>query len=152
MFKSVGGRPVRPYMYDGNYVVASNHKHPWKKQLNILAGYLYFYNPIWFMLALIRFRTRVSLKPAGMQIIGMMGLAMTIVRTSGWATRLMFGRIERLTNPPASRIPMRSVDGASASNDARVASIQVRRPLVPDPSPPRDVEPVDHRTSDSAAR
>src|SRR5437879_8800908 len=40
-----GGRRVLPHMYDGNYVVASSHQRPWRKQLNILAGYASFYNP-----------------------------------------------------------------------------------------------------------
>ena len=86
-------------MCDGNYVVASNHKRPWQKQLAMLAGYLYFYNPVWLVVALIRDKTLVSRKPAYMQIIGMMGLVMTIRRTSGWAVRLMLGRIERLSSP-----------------------------------------------------
>jgi radical SAM superfamily enzyme YgiQ (UPF0313 family) len=147
VFKSVGGKAVRPHMYDGNHVIASNHRHPWKKQLNMLAAYLYFYNPIWFMLALVRVRTRVSLKPAGMQIVGMMGLLMSIARTSGWAVRLMFGRIERLTCPPASQIPMRSVDGAPASHDTSVTPIQMPRPLVRLSAPPREMA-----SSDSATR
>ena len=46
VFQSVGGRQVLPHMYDGNYVVASSHKRPWRKQLNILIGYASFYNPI----------------------------------------------------------------------------------------------------------
>jgi len=121
-------------------VVASGHKRPWQKQLTMLAGYLYFYNPIWFLVALIRVRTRVSLKPAGMQIIGMMGLAMTIARTSGWAIRLMFGKIERLTHPPVSQIPIRSPDGAPASHDTSVTSIQVQRPLIQHPAPPREMK------------
>jgi hypothetical protein len=45
VFKSVGGKDVRPHICDGNYVVASGHKRPWQKQLTMLAGYLYFYNP-----------------------------------------------------------------------------------------------------------
>jgi hypothetical protein len=45
VLKSVGGRDVAPYMYDGNYVIASKHKRPWRNQLNMLLGYLYFYNP-----------------------------------------------------------------------------------------------------------
>jgi hypothetical protein len=116
VFKSVGGKPVLPHMYDGNYVVASKHKHPWQKQLTMLAGYLYFYNPVWLVVALVRGRSKVSTKPAGMQVVGMMGLALTIARTSGWALRLMFGKIQRLAHPPFSRIPMRSVDGAAASH------------------------------------
>jgi hypothetical protein len=138
VFKRVGGKLVRPHMCDGNYVIASSHKRPWQKQLTILAGYLYFYNPVWLIVALIRNRTPVSNKPAHMQIIGMMGLVMTIARTLPWAVRLMFGKIERLSDPPVSRIPMRSIDGATASHDTSVTSIQTPRPLVQHPAPPRE--------------
>jgi hypothetical protein len=134
VFKSVGGKAVRPHMCDGNYVIASNHKRPWQKQLTMLAGYLYFYNPLWFVVALIRVKTRVSLKPAGMQIVGMSGLALTIARTSGWAVRLMFGRIERLTHPPASQIPMRSIDGTAASHDTSATPVQIQRLLIRHPA------------------
>jgi radical SAM superfamily enzyme YgiQ (UPF0313 family) len=131
VLSSAGGKAVRPYMCDGNYVVASHHARPWKKQLTMLAGYLYFYNPVWFVIALIRYRTRVALMPAGVQIFGMMGLVMTIVRTSGWAARLMFGRITRQRRAPASRIPMRGVDGAPASHDTTVAQVVEVRPPRP---------------------
>jgi hypothetical protein len=135
VFKSVGGKPVRRHMFDGNYVVASGHKRPWQKQLTMLAGYLYFYNPLWFVVALIRARTRVSLKPVGIQVFGMLGLVMTIARTSAWAVRLMCGRIERETHPPASQIPMRSTDNAPASHDPSVATIQIQGQLVRHPAP-----------------
>lgn len=139
VFKSVGGKAVPRHMGDGNYVVASNHKRPWQKQLTMLAGYLYFYNPVWLIVALIRDKTPVSKKPAYMQIIGMMGLVMTIARTSGWTMRLMFGRIERLSHPPVSEIPMRSIDGAPASHDTSVISIQVQHPLIRHPASPREM-------------
>jgi radical SAM superfamily enzyme YgiQ (UPF0313 family) len=139
VFRSAGGKAVRPYMCDGNYVVASSHKRPWQKQLTILAGYLYFYNPVWLAVALIRNKTPVSKKPLYMQIIGMMGLVMTIARTSTWAVRLMFGKIERLTQPPVSQIPMHGVDGAAASHDTSLASIETQRPLVRHPAPAREL-------------
>src|SRR5438477_12056349 len=96
----VGRRRVGPHMYDGNYVVASKHKRPWRKQLNLLAGYLYFYNPIWLAANLLRKRTKVSQKAAGMQIVGMLGLIQSIRRTFSWAIRLMIGPVERLPAPP----------------------------------------------------
>jgi radical SAM superfamily enzyme YgiQ (UPF0313 family) len=130
VFQSVGGKVVRPHMYDGNYVVASKHQYPWLKQLNMLCGYVYFYNPVWFIVALIRSRSRVSVKPAGMQLVGMAGLVMTVARTSGWALRLMFGRIKRLSKPPASRIPMRSVNGAPASHASAPVTVTIARPMV----------------------
>jgi len=144
VFKSVGGRAVRPYMCDGNYVVASNHRRPWQKQLAMLAGYLYFYNPVWLVVALIRDKTPVSKKPAYLQIFGMMGLVMTIVRTSGWAVRLIFGRIERHSHPPASRIPMHGVDGAAASHDTPLTPIEAQRPLVRHPGRSREIVESPH--------
>jgi radical SAM superfamily enzyme YgiQ (UPF0313 family) len=139
VIKSAGGKTVRAHMRDGNYVVASSHKRPWQKQLTMLAGYVYFYNPVWLIVALIRNRTPVAEKPAQMQIIGMMGLVMTIARTSGWAMRLMLGRIERLSHPPVTQIPMHSIDGAPASHDTSVAPVEIQRPLVRHPARPREM-------------
>ena len=42
----VNGTAVEPHIVDGNYVVASKHPRPWLKQLNLLAGYTYFFNPL----------------------------------------------------------------------------------------------------------
>ena len=123
-------------MYDGNYVVASNHQRPWQKQLKLLAGYLYFYNPVWLVVALVRGRTAVKKKPAYMQIIGMIGLMFTIARTSGWAVRLMFGRIERQSQPPGSKIPMRGLAESAASHDTTVVVVHGPRPLVEHSSAP----------------
>jgi len=139
VFKSVGGKLVPPHICDGNYVVASSHKRPWQKQLTILAGYLYFYNPVWLIVAIIRQRTPVFRTPAYVQIIGMMGLVMTIARTSTWAVRLMFGKIERRTHPPVSQIPMRGIDGGAASHDTSAAPVQIQSPLLRRPAPPREI-------------
>jgi len=114
VFDSVGGRKVLPHMYDGNYVVASNLKRPWRKQLNLLMGYIYFYNPLWLAVNLLRKKNKVTAKAAGMQVVGMLGALMTIRRTFSWVIRLMFGRIRRLTQSPQSKVPMRSVDGSVA--------------------------------------
>ena len=116
-FESVGAKPVEAHMLDGNYVVASADKRPWRKQLNLMVVYLYFYNGLQLLIELLRPKGRVDLKPAGMQIIGILGLVQTIRRTLGWALRLMFCRIKRRTKVPCSPIPMRSGDGGPASHD-----------------------------------
>jgi radical SAM superfamily enzyme YgiQ (UPF0313 family) len=116
VFEQVGDRKVEPHMYDGNYVVASNHPEPWRKQINLLLGYLYFYNPLWLISNLVRKKSRVGLKPAGMQVIGMAGVFHTIRRTATWIVRLATGNIKRLSGPPTSPIPTRSVDGAAPSH------------------------------------
>ncbi len=115
-YESVAGRRVEPHMMDANYVVASEHKQPWKKQLNIMAAYLYFYNPPRFLLALVRPKSKLYLADALTQLFGMAGLVQTIRRTFGWALRLMRGDIRRKTTVPASRIPMRGADGGVASH------------------------------------
>ncbi|MCH8879999.1 MAG: radical SAM protein [Planctomycetes bacterium] len=115
-FESVGGRRVEPHMLDANYVVASKHEKPWIKQFNMMAAYLFFYNPLRVLIALVRPNSRLYLADAGEKLLGMWGLAHTIRRTFGWGLRLMRGNIKRKTSVPTSRIPMRGPDGGPASH------------------------------------
>jgi len=115
-YDSVAGRRVEPYMSDGNYVVASKHEQPWRKQFNMLAVYLYFYNPLRFLVALVRSKSHFHLIDAAMQGIGMWGVSQTIRRTFGWGLRLMRGDIQRQFKMPASELPMRDACGGSASH------------------------------------
>lgn len=116
VYDSVGGKRVEPYMLDANYVIASEHARPWVKQLNIMAAYLYFYNPLRFLIALVRPKSKLYLADAGMQALGMWGLSQTVRRTLGWAWRLMCGNIKRRTRPPASPIPIRSSGGGATTH------------------------------------
>ena len=52
-FDSVGDRQIEPHIVDGNYVVASKHPRPWLKQLSLLAGYTWFFNPLRMLWALV---------------------------------------------------------------------------------------------------
>jgi radical SAM superfamily enzyme YgiQ (UPF0313 family) len=52
-FQSVGERKIEQWFADGNYVVASKHPQPWRKQLSILAAYTYFFNPLRLLSSLI---------------------------------------------------------------------------------------------------
>jgi hypothetical protein len=61
-------------------------------------------------------KARAHLADAAVQAFGIWGLAYTIRATLGWTWHLMRGRIERHTEAPTSRIPMRSVDGGPASH------------------------------------
>ena len=60
-YANVDGVAVEPHLVDGNRVVASRHRRPWVKQLNLLAAYVYFYNPLRFLIALVRPKTRIPL-------------------------------------------------------------------------------------------
>lgn len=125
-YDSVGGRRVEEHMLGGNYVIASHHPRPWRKQVNILVAYAYFYNPLRFLTALLRPKTKVHLADAVWQVFGMWGLTQTVRKTFGWALRLRFGRIRRRLAPPMSRVPMHSVDGARASHALPVPTPAVR--------------------------
>ena len=141
VFSRVGGAAVLPHMFDGNHVVASNSARPWQKQLNLLIGYLFFYNPVCFIKTLLR-RDKTSHKAAGMQLVGMVGLIYTIRGTIGWLARLIFGRIERLSKPPVSRIPMRSLDGQPASHGTEIVPVVKVNPAVRLRLPPSRRQPA----------
>ncbi|NQY92355.1 MAG: radical SAM protein, partial [Deltaproteobacteria bacterium] len=111
-----GNRRIESYMHDGNYIMASHHKRPWVKQLNLMAAYLYFYNPWWLIVELLRKRNKAGDRPVAMQVIGMIGLTHNIYRTLGWACRMMFMKIHRLHEPPSSEVPIRSVQGGRADH------------------------------------
>ncbi|MCX6376186.1 MAG: hypothetical protein NTU88_09195 [Armatimonadetes bacterium] len=87
VLRSAAGKRVEPHMYDGNYVIASKHNQPWRKQLNILAAYIFFYNPLRFMAHLWHYKRKLGNKSSGMQAIGMWGLAQALTecapRTAG---------------------------------------------------------------------
>ncbi len=144
----VNGVPIEPYITDGNYVIASKLQRPWRKQLNLLVAYTYFFNPIRLLGSLVHSKSviafadaetrppeevraysrwkkvrrwvyrkaRARLIDAGVQAFGMYGLFHTYRRTLGWAWHLLRGEIERYSETPASRIPMRDPRGGPASH------------------------------------
>ena len=114
VFKHVGGMDVEQRMFDGNYVIQSACDKPWRKQFNLMAAYLYFYNPLRLLQAIVRPKSKVFLADPVLQILGMCGFLQTLRRTLGWALRLVFGRIERATRAPASPIAMRNPRGGRA--------------------------------------
>jgi radical SAM superfamily enzyme YgiQ (UPF0313 family) len=63
-FDSVNGQSIEPHIVDGNYVVASKHPRPWLKQFNLLAAYLYFFNPLRMLLALLWSQSHLPLADA----------------------------------------------------------------------------------------
>ena len=60
-FESVGGEKIEPHIVDGNYVIASEHRRPWMKQLNLLAGYAYFFNPLRVLISLFASKSAIPL-------------------------------------------------------------------------------------------
>jgi radical SAM superfamily enzyme YgiQ (UPF0313 family) len=116
VYDSVSGAKVEPHLVDGNHVTASLHAEPWKKQLNLMAANLSFYNPLRLLATLFtpapgRWRTRII-----MQLIGNAGMLPTLLKQIAWALRLWRGKITRKHGPPVSPWPMRSPDGTRAAH------------------------------------
>jgi radical SAM superfamily enzyme YgiQ (UPF0313 family) len=58
-YQSVNGVAVGPHVTSGMHVVASRHPRPWIKQLNLLAAYVYFFNPLRLLWALVFPKTKI---------------------------------------------------------------------------------------------
>ena len=114
--QAVGGKLVQSYMLDGNYVVASRKPRPWRMQINLILALLFFYNPLRFLAALTRPKSKRYLADAILQFMGMAGLVRTLPRMIGWALRLALGKIRRYRQPPRSTYPLKA---ASAGSPAR---------------------------------
>ncbi len=116
VYDSVGRRKIGPSMIDGNYVISSQTRRPWRNQLNLMAAYLMFYNPVRLLFQALDFNTRLKNAYIFLQLFGMYGLAHTIRRTLGYAFRLMACKVKRRSAPPCSPHPMRSVRGNRAAH------------------------------------
>jgi len=63
-YQSVDGVAVEPVLTSGMHVIASRHPRPWTRQLNLLAGYAFFFNPLRFLAALVFSKSRIPLADA----------------------------------------------------------------------------------------
>lgn len=114
MYKAVGGDPIPQAYQDGNHVAASRHTKPWWRQINVLRAYARFYNPVNTLRVILNWR-RDSLAPKRLlfQVIGQIGLVMTVPKLAAWAWKLRRGPIESWNGLQPARIPM--IDAASGA-------------------------------------
>ena len=113
LFKTVGRQPIPQAFQDGNHVAASRHAKPWQRQINILRAYSAFYNPWNLLRVLASWRRGDPLvgKKILFQIIGQIGLLMTVPKLFTWAQKLKRGPLETWDGLQHARIPM--IDAAS---------------------------------------
>ena len=122
VFGRVNGRTVDEWQFDGNHVVASTSKQPWRLQLNMLIAYAMFYNP-WNLLRdlLPNARKRMYLARAAAQIMGVYSLVCSAGHNLAWTFRLWRGpivprRAPAATpdpSPPAHRLAVLSTVGSA---------------------------------------
>jgi hypothetical protein len=105
VLKSVGGKPVEDYQYDGNHCVATADPHPWRRQLNMLLSYAAFYNPVNLVRALPRFDSMWAERLV-LQLYGMVGVAKSVYQVRDWLRRLWHEQIERFSELPPPKFRM----------------------------------------------
>ncbi|MBN1342688.1 MAG: radical SAM protein [Phycisphaerae bacterium] len=107
----VGTKKVADYLYDGNHVIASKHRFPFFRQMDIVRAYSGFYNPINFLKKLPRLRDESCRLEALFQITGMITVAKSLYRSLGWFNQLWWGPIktyQQAPKPPWRILPARS--------------------------------------------
>jgi radical SAM superfamily enzyme YgiQ (UPF0313 family) len=103
VLETVGGEPVEKWRHDGGYVVATAERRPWRRQLDFLAAYATFYNPLQMLLGpLRRRRAHLFAMDLGLQAIGIAGLVPTILAGLRWALALRRGPLTWSSRPPFS--------------------------------------------------
>jgi radical SAM superfamily enzyme YgiQ (UPF0313 family) len=107
VLKNLGDYEIPPAKEDGNHVLVAGSTPAWRRQLELLAGYLTFYNPINLVRAAVR-PSPVRKYQVGYQLLGMYGVAVTALRTIPYIFRLLTGRARfHARTPPLSTVPVR---------------------------------------------
>ena len=101
----VGGVPIEDFQYDGNYCIATEDPHPWRKQLNMFLAYASFYNPVNFLKTSLKIDSLWAYRVT-YQLYGMMGVVRSLNQAKGWLYRLVNGPIERFQDAPMPRFEM----------------------------------------------
>ncbi len=109
LFRKVAGEMVPEAYFDGNHVVASVNESPWERQVNILRAYGRFYNPL-KTLRILFDRKAFKVPRLICQIVGQIGLLITIPHLWAWSRKLKNGPIEPYEGLERARIPMISLD------------------------------------------
>ncbi len=105
VLSQVGGKPVEEYQFDGNHIVATEHESAFWRQLNMLAGYAAFYNPVNLLRALPRFDSLWTERVV-LQLYGMWGLAKSTYQIRDWLWGLISGPIEHFSEFTPPKFPM----------------------------------------------
>jgi hypothetical protein len=124
VLKSVAGKPVEEYQYDGNHCVATADANPFQRQVNMLLSYASFYNPVNLVRALPRFDALWAERVA-LQLYGMVGVAKSIYNIRGWLRRLVTQQIERFSELPPPKFPMVVPEHVSTSLAHYGAAVQL---------------------------
>jgi hypothetical protein len=141
LYRTVGGERIPEAYFDGNHVVASRHATPWERQMNVMRAYWTFYNPINTLRVLASIgRDATFAKRLLFQIVGQIGLVLTVPKLLNWAHKLRDERIEVYDGLQQARIPMVDPDRTRevmwSIDQVRTPDLPLRKPIAEAPVPP----------------
>ncbi|MEO1996749.1 MAG: radical SAM protein [Planctomycetaceae bacterium] len=107
VFERVGRHPLPEAFYDGNHVIASRHRHPWIRQLQLQLAYLAFYNPINFTRTLFKdLRLKYRRRRLQWQVVGASMMVPSALKLLSYTLSLMTRRIHKHETTPPRGLPM----------------------------------------------
>jgi len=113
VLRSLGHWQVPDYGWDGNRVVVSGQESMWKRQIKLLLGYGTFYNPWNILRALRRDGFPLREKRIAYQLIGTLGLLLTVPRLLPYVVRLLVSKPSFHDGPPLpGDVPVRAAQGS----------------------------------------
>ena len=107
VFAKVGNLDVPEAYHDGNHVVATRHKRPWLRQMQLWMAYWAFYNPINFARTLFKdLRKKHERRRLKWQVIGGSMLIPSTLKSLAWAIRLVLRPVKKHATTPLRGLPM----------------------------------------------
>jgi len=107
VFASVGGVNVPEAFFDGNHIIATRHRRPWVRQVQLWLCYLSFYNPLNLARTMLKdLRQKYFRRRFKWQLIGGSMIPAHILKTLPWAVKLAFGKVTKHPTTPKRCLPM----------------------------------------------
>lgn len=107
VFDEVAGRKIPEAYYDGNHVIASRHRRPWIRQIQLWLAYSTFYNPFNLMRTTFKdLRDRNKRRRFKWQIVGNSMLLPSLLKSAPWTASLAFGGVKKHAAAPPRCLPM----------------------------------------------
>ncbi len=114
VIERIGRYRIPESKIDGNHVILAGRVPPWRRQLELLAGYAAFYNP-WNLIRALKKGSRLRRRRFGYQIAGNIATAWTAWKFLPYVFRLLTSRFHFYrAAPPLETVPVRVPAGGFA--------------------------------------
>ncbi len=100
--RRIGNLEVEDHFYDGQHVLACTPKAAFQHQVNLLAAYAAFYNPVNLVRKAVRLGSPMDMYDAALQYFGMVGWVRSVWMMRRWLWNLWLRPITAYDAPPLS--------------------------------------------------